>query len=501
MQKCQACGAVFSSQMRFCGNCGTPVVGNTQTSTQMTPNSLQKQYDQTEQVQQQNVVPNLGIVYEHDPRWGPSSQSSNSLPSIPGTPGPATPAQGGSLTSRFGTSTGSHAAFPGAPTNPHPGFPSTPAGMGHSGYYPTPGLESHMHPAAMQQPGLTAARTVLNESQKRAAKHVAGRAAGGLAKLGSQFAAATVITKVIIVTVVAAVVIGGSGLGIHAYTQAHTPPSNFVYTDGSSLVYLYWLQGNNGQVNGKFEVNNYSSYSTGSTSSTSLAVTGTQQDNTISLEIQVLATNLAMTGTIQNNTLLVTLPSFSSSQPQKVTMYAASQADYDQLLAAFSPYMQVKLAMENADTATNGGYSGSSLTYSADQQVASVQSTVTALQNGVNTMATCNDYYSLSYSYLYSSSFDLTSYAPDTATVQSDQKTMDSKYAVASAVTLPSVQGLTIAWAYSREFMSAEDAKLTKVMSDANTQYAKDKTTMASLQTQYNTLETQVQQFATNHNC
>ena len=277
-------------------------------------------------------------------------------------------------------------------------------------------------------------------------------------------------------------------------------PTSFVVTNATELQYITWQAQNGGQVTGSLFDNSYAQFAGNAISSSSLALTGNQQKNQVNLVLSGLLGGFTLTGTIQGNTLTLTEPD-SSGHLGNTIWYAATQDQYNQLLTAFTGYMQVKSAQANLDSQLQNARSFPP-TQGADQAVSLEQTAIAQFQKDFSALTSCDGYFGVALDADEANgSFDLSRDMPEVGDLMQALSALNSAWNQAKGAKLPDIQGLVLPWVVQASAITGETTAVQQFISQTQADYQHDQQLMVGLQQHDQQLNQQLQQFKQAHSC
>lgn len=278
--------------------------------------------------------------------------------------------------------------------------------------------------------------------------------------------------------------------------------SSFVFTHVTELDSITW-QEDYGDINGSWVSNEYAgggSYTynlNDVTVASSQTLSGNEQNNQIHLKKFFDLSNTTLTGTIQNTTLFLAIPD-DRGHLVATTWYAATPAQYHQLLSAFQEYMLVKAAQDSFDHDIQWQ---TALLASAESDVSQEQTDIQQFRGDLNVLTSCDKYDIVALDARVANNdftlFEKDAHAPDVSELNQDIQRADADWHQASKAPLPHIQGLLLPWVISTSPINTEKDTANHLI----TRYQKDQQTMAALQQQDQSLNNQLQLFKRTHSC
>jgi hypothetical protein len=284
-------------------------------------------------------------------------------------------------------------------------------------------------------------------------------------------------------------------------------PTSFVYSGVSVIRFLSWSQQSGGSLSGQWIELTENDVQNAQPAFTA-GLTGSISGKTVTLSVD----GSTYTGTLDQETLRINTAD-ASGQATEQTWYAASRADYNQLVQAFTVYghLHDALATLNA-TVENPPSDSSSTTYDQVVQL-KANSYVTALQDeftGVQQSSDpCDSMALAQFKASYPpppGTFALTPYptaqqALDHTTLAHTLASAQADWKQARATPLPTINGLPTLWVISPAVESADIQSGGAALASLERSIAKDYQAMSSLQARAESMDNQVRQIEQQHGC
>lgn len=265
------------------------------------------------------------------------------------------------------------------------------------------------------------------------------------------------------------------------------PPNSFINSTSDELDYISW-HNDNGQLSGNVIQVKSNDSATTPTTVDHTAITGTLQNNHVTIT-ETAIFSVTITGNIDNNNRLQISGADASGHSQATTWYPISQDDYNTIVTAFNAHVKLSALIQSVNNDMKGGLYGEvtdSTSSAADYQVQQDQQTIDFNNEELRDMGDPTTCWAMSAVHPAGDNFQLTNDAksPTFATLNKDLKSVQKQWTSTKNLPIPSAN-ISTPWRITQNQIDSLTAKVNASKKHVADQVISDQQKLDQMKVEY----------------